>query len=157
MEACVYPGSFDPITKGHLDIIERAGVIFSTVYVGVLNNISKRCMFSVEKRVEMVKAATRHIKNIQVVSFDGLLVDLLKTLDARVIIRGLRTGTDLELEQQYAFINGKLLEGTETLALLSRPETHYISSTAVRELLAFHADVSDYVPEAILSMIDKGE
>ena len=157
MEACVYPGSFDPITKGHLDIIERAGVIFSTVYVGVLNNISKRCMFGVEKRVEMVKAATRHIKNIQVVSFDGLLVDLLKTLDARVIIRGLRTGTDLELEQQYAFINGKLLEGTETLALLSRPETHYISSTAVRELLAFHADVSDYVPEAILSMIDKGE
>ncbi len=157
MESCVYPGSFDPITKGHLDIVERSSAIFSTVYVGVLNNVAKKCMFSVQERVEMVKAATQHIKNIQVVAFDGLLVDLLKELGARVIIRGLRTGADLEIEQQYAYINGNLLEGTETFALLSRPETHYISSTAVRELITFHADVSDYVPEKILSMIDKGE
>lgn len=157
MEACVYPGSFDPMTKGHLDIVERSSAIFSTVYVGVLNNVAKKSMFGVKKRMEMVKAATKHLKNVQVVAFDGLLVDLLKELGARVIIRGLRTGADLEIEQQYAFINGKLFEGTETFALLSRPEMHYISSTAVRELIAFHADVSDYVPGEILSMIDKGE
>ena len=157
MKACVYPGSFDPITKGHLDIIERASTIFPVVYVGILNNVSKKCMFSVQKRVEMARAATAHIKSVEVLAFDGLLVDLLKKLDARIIIRGLRTGADLELEQQLAFINGKLLPGTETLALLSKPETHFISSSAIKELIAFGADFSEYVPKEILGMIDKGE
>ena len=156
MKACVYPGSFDPITKGHLDIIERACNIFPKVYVGVLKNPSKTYLFSLDTRMEMIRRATAHIRGVEVVCFDGLLVDLLKKLDCRIIIRGLRTGADLELEQQLSVINGQLLPGVETLALLSKPETYVISSTAVRELVEFHADISAYVPREVSDMINGG-
>ncbi len=157
MQACVYPGSFDPITKGHMDIIERAHNIFPKVYVGVLKNPAKHYLFGLETRVEMIRRAVAHLEGIEVVTFDGLLVDLLQKIDCRIIIRGLRTGTDLELEQQLSVINGKLLPGAETIALLSKPETYFISSTAVRELIEFHADISDYVPQAVSKMINGGQ
>lgn len=156
MEACVYPGSFDPITKGHMDIIRRARSIFPKVYVGVLNNTAKRNLFPADTRLEMIRRATAGLDGVEAVSFDGLLVDLLKKLDCRLIVRGLRTGTDLELEQQLAVINGKLLPGVETVALLSKPETYFISSSAVRELIEFHADISDYVPVEVADMINGG-
>lgn len=156
MKACVYPGSFDPITEGHMDIIRRARSIFPKVYVGVLNNTAKTNLFSIEKRTEMISLAIADMEGVEVVSFEGLLVDLLKQLDCRIIIRGLRTGTDLEQEQQLSVINGKLLEGVETVALLSKPETYFISSSAVRELIEFHADISNYVPKEALDMINGG-
>lgn len=156
MEACVYPGSFDPITKGHMDIIRRAHSIFPKIYVGVLNNTAKKSFFSVKTRLEMIRRATAGLDGVEVVAFDGLLVDLLKQLDCRLIVRGLRTGADLELEQQLSVINGKLLPGVETVTLLSKPETYYISSSAVRELIEFHADISDYVPIEVSDMINGG-
>ncbi|MEF9988946.1 MAG: pantetheine-phosphate adenylyltransferase [Christensenellaceae bacterium] len=157
MKSCVYPGSFDPITKGHMDIIQRASRIFETVYVAVLNNSSKNCMFSVQKRVDMIKMATKHIENVEVLSFEGMLVDLLHKADSKIILRGLRTSMDLELEQQTSVINQNLDHEIETIALLSRPQTHFISSTAVRELLRFGADITEYVPHTILEIINGGK
>ncbi|WP_066683302.1 pantetheine-phosphate adenylyltransferase [Christensenella intestinihominis] len=156
MKACIYPGSFDPITKGHMDIIGRACNLFPKVYVGVLKNPAKKNLFPVEERREMIRRATAGMNGVEVVTFDGLLVELMKKLDCRIIIRGLRTGTDLELEQQLSVINGKLLPGAETVALLSKPETYFISSSAVRELIEFHADISDYVPKEAADMINGG-
>ena len=156
MKACIYPGSFDPITKGHMDIIGRARNLFPKVFVGVLNNPAKRNLFSVDKRIEMIRRAAAGMDGVEVVAFDGLLVELMKKLDCRIIIRGLRTGTDLELEQQLSVINGKLLPGAETVALLSKPETYFISSSAVRDLIEFRADISDYVPKEVADMINGG-
>lgn len=156
MNACIYPGSFDPITKGHMDIIERARRIFPKVYIGVLNNTSKKGLFSVETRLEMIRRSTAGMEDVEAVSFDGLLAELLKKLDCRLIVRGLRTGTDLELEQQLSVINEKLLPGVETVALLSKPETYFISSSAVRELIEFNADISEYVPKPAADMINGG-
>lgn len=156
MKACIYPGSFDPITKGHMDIIGRACNLFPRVYVGVLNNTAKKNLFSVEERIEMIRRATSGMEEVEVVAFDGLLVELMKKLECKIIIRGLRTGTDLELEQQLSVINGKLLPGAETVALLSKPETYFISSSAVRELIEFRADISDYVPKEVADMINGG-
>lgn len=156
MKTCIYPGSFDPVTKGHMDIISRACKLFPKVYVGVLNNTAKKNLFSVEKRIEMIRRATNGMGEVEVVAFDGLLVELMEKLGCKVIIRGLRTGTDLELEQQLSVINGKLLPGVETVALLSKPETYFISSSAVRELIEFRADISDYVPKEAADMINGG-
>lgn len=156
MKTCIYPGSFDPVTKGHMDIISRACKLFPKVYVGVLNNTAKKNLFSVEKRIEMIRRATNGMGEVEVVAFDGLLVELMEKLGCKIIIRGLRTGTDLELEQQLSVINGKLLSGVETVALLSKPETYFISSSAVRELIEFHADISDYVPKEAADMINGG-
>ncbi|MBC5647241.1 pantetheine-phosphate adenylyltransferase [Christensenella tenuis] len=156
MKACIYPGSFDPITKGHMDIIDRACNLFPRVYVGVLNNTAKKNLFSVEERIEMIRRATSGMEEVEVVAFDGLLVELMKKLECKIIIRGLRTGTDLELEQQLSVINGKLFPGAETVALLSKPETYFISSSAVRELIEFRADISDYVPKEVADMINGG-
>ncbi|MEG2188878.1 MAG: pantetheine-phosphate adenylyltransferase [Christensenella sp.] len=156
MKACIYPGTFDPLTKGHMDIIRRACNIFPKVYVGVLKNTAKKNLFSVKQRIDMIKCATADMDGVEVIAFDGLLVDLLKQIDCRIIIRGLRTGTDLELEQQLAIINSKLLTGVETIALLSKPETYFISASAVRELIEFDADISDYVPKEVADMINGG-
>lgn len=156
MKTCIYPGSFDPVTKGHMDIISRACKLFPKVYVGVLNNTAKKNLFSVEKRIEMIRRATNGMGEVEVVAFDGLLVELMEKLGCKIIIRGLRTGTDLELEQQLSVINEKLLSGVETVALLSKPETYFISSSAVRELIEFHADISDYVPKEAADMINGG-
>ena len=156
MNACFYPGSFDPITNGHIDIICRARNIFPKVYVGVLNNTAKRNLFSVEERVEMIRRATGGMDGVEAVSFEGLLVDLMERLSCRIIIRGLRTGADLELEQQLSVINRQLLPGAETVALLAKPETYFISSSAVRELIEFHADISGYVPREVADMINGG-
>ena len=104
----------------------------------------------------MIRRAAAGMDGVEVVAFDGLLVELMKKLDCRIIIRGLRTGTDLELEQQLSVINGKLLPGAETVALLSKPETYFISSSAVREVIEFRADISDYVTKEVADMINGG-
>lgn len=134
MRTAVYPGSFDPITNGHLDIIERASRIYDKVVVGVLNNSNKKPLFSVGERIELIKSVTGHIDNVEVDSFDGLLVDFVKSKEASVIVKGLRTVLDFEYEFQMALLNKALNPEYETVFLMTDTKYSYISSSMVKEL-----------------------
>lgn len=152
---CLYPGSFDPVTLGHMDIIRRAARIFDAVVVGVLHNPDKRGCFPVEKRVEMLQKACAGIKNVEVVSYDGLLAQYTKDRDIRVVVRGVRGAADLESETAMARINGQLHPGLETVLLPASPDKAQISASMVRQLAAFGADLSAYVPqEALQDVLD---
>lgn len=153
---CVYAGSFDPITVGHLDIIKRAGTAFDEVIVAVLNNKAKRPVFSVEERVEFIRHATEDMNFVTVDAFDGLLVDYLRKVDARVILRGLRAARDFESETQTAAMNRRLYPEAETLFMMTSPEYSCVSSTAVREIASFGGDISGLVPANILDMVNNG-
>ncbi len=152
MSSCIYPGSFDPVTKGHEDIIARACALFDEVYVALLENSAKKYMFSLEEREAMLNAVCAPYKNARVVMSEGLLADAMKRMGTRVIIRGLRSNADLEYEQQLAAVNFNLAEA-ETVVLLSRPEMQYVSSSVVRELISYSADVSKYVPKDAMDII----
>lgn len=145
----VYPGSFDPITYGHLDIIERGKKVFDKIIVAVLINSSKDPLFSVEERTEMIREATRHMSNIEVDSFDGLLVDYLEKRSPHAILRGLRAISDFEYELQVASINRKLNDKVETFFLMTSNEHSFISSTMVKEVAKYGADVKDLVPGSV--------
>lgn len=149
----IVPGSFDPVTNGHMDIIERSHKLYNKVYVAVLYNINKKSKFSAGDRVKMLKLACAGLKNVEVVSSQKLLVDFMKDLNTNIIIRGIRTDADLVYEQQMASINSKLYPQSETVILLSKPETQNISSGAVRELLEYNQNVSYYVPKVILDVV----
>lgn len=149
MSKAVFPGSFDPVTNGHLDLIKRASKIFDRLVVGVLINSAKKPLFSVEERVEMLEELTSEFGNVTVQSFDGLLVDFVKMTDSDVIVRGLRTSQDFEYELPLAQTNYKLSDGTDTIFLATAPEHSYISSSAVKELLRYSADISDMVPAQV--------
>ena len=149
MKKAIYPGSFDPMTFGHLDIIERSSKIFDEVVIGILNNSAKKSLFSVEERVEMLEELTSEFGNVTVQSFDGLLVDFVKMTGSDVIVRGLRTSQDFEYELPLAQTNYKLSDGTDTIFLATSPEHSYISSSAVKELLRYNADISDMVPAQV--------
>ena len=149
MSKAVFPGSFDPVTNGHLDLIKRASKIFDRLVVGVLINSAKIPLFSVEERVEMLEKLTSEFGNVTVQSFDGLLVDFVKMTDSDVIVRGLRTSQDFEYELPLAQTNYKLSDGTDTIFLATSPEHSYISSSAVKELLRYNADISDMVPAQV--------
>lgn len=149
MSKAVFPGSFDPVTNGHLDLIKRASKIFDRLVVGVLINSAKKPLFSVEERVEMIEELTSEFGNVTVQSFDGLLVDFVKMTDSDVIVRGLRTSQDFEYELPLAQTNYKLSDGTDTIFLATSPEHSYISSSAVKELLRYSADISDMVPAQV--------
>jgi pantetheine-phosphate adenylyltransferase len=153
MRDCIYPGSFDPVTKGHKDIIERAAAISGRMYVAVLQNSAKRYMYDLETRTLMLRRITERMRNVEVVTSEGLLTDLMKRLGTLTIIRGLRGDDDLGYERQIAAANAGLLAGVETVMLLSRPELLYVSSSIVKELVAYGADVSRYVPEEVLDLI----
>lgn len=149
MLKAIYPGSFDPVTFGHLDIIRRSSKIVDQLVVGVLNNNAKMPLFSVEERVRMLEEVTEDFKNIVIAPFEGLLVDFARELDAAVIIRGLRAITDFEYELQMSQTNHKLEAGVETMFLTTSIEYSYLSSTTVKEIAAFGGDTSQFVPEAI--------
>ena len=149
MSKAVFPGSFDPVTNGHLDLIKRASKIFDRLVVGVLINSAKIPLFSVEERVEMLEELTSEFGNVTVQSFDGLLVDFVKMTGSDVIVRGLRTSQDFEYELPLAQTNYKLSDGTDTIFLATSPEHSYISSSAVKELLRYNADISDMVPAQV--------
>lgn len=155
MRRAIYPGSFDPITHGHLDIIERSAVVVDELIVGVLHNKAKNPLFSVEERVRMIREVTKNIKNVKVVAFEGLLVDFAKLMEAKVIIRGLRAVTDFEYELQMAQTNRKLDTSIETLFMTTGMEYAYLSSSTVREVAAFGGDISQFVPELIKVQIIK--
>ena len=150
MSTAVFPGSFDPVTTGHVDLIRRASRMFDRLVVGVLVNSAKQPLFSKEERVAMLREITADQDNIEVSSVEGLLVDFVKEQHADAIVRGLRTPGDFEYELPLAQANHKLSVQADTIFLASAPEYSYISSSAVRELLRYQADISGYVPETVL-------
>lgn len=148
MRKAIYPGSFDPVTNGHLDIIRRSSAIVDQLIVGVLNNNTKIPLFSVDERVRMLKEAAADFDNVQIVPFDGLLVDFCRRQGARLVIRGLRAITDFEYELQLAQTNKKLFPEMETMFLTTNLEYSYLSSTTVKEIARFGGDVGQFAPDA---------
>jgi pantetheine-phosphate adenylyltransferase len=141
----VCPGSFDPITKGHLDIIERAAEVFPRVMVGVLENPGKKPLFSLAERVELIKSAVKHLNNVEVDYFSGLLVDFVQKVDGNVIIKGLRAISDFEIEFQMALNNKRLAPEIETMFMMTKNEYSFLSSSAVKEIARFGGDIHDLV------------
>lgn len=144
----IYPGSFDPVTWGHLDIIQRAGGIFDKLYVAVLGNISKQSLFSVPQRLQMLKELCACYPNVEVITFDGLLVDGAKKAGANVIVKGLRNPMDYQQETQMAKAN-RMLTGIETLFIPSEAKFAHISSSIVKELAKYGAPIDEYVPKLV--------
>lgn len=153
MTVAIYPGSFDPVTYGHLDIIKRTADVFDKVIIGVLINNSKKPLFSVEERVEMIKVTTRDIPNIEVVSFGGLLVDFCKKMGVNVIVRGIRAVSDFEYELMMAQTNKQLCPDIETMFFATNSKYSFLSSSTVRELAFFDGDISQFVPPEICERI----
>ncbi len=154
MRAAIYPGSFDPVTYGHLDIIRRASSIFDELTVSVLNNNTKTPLFSVEERVRMLDEATKDLPNVTVDSFSGLLIDYADRKGVHVAIRGLRAITDFEYELQIAQTNRKFSDGNlDTVFLTTSLEYAYLSSSTVKEIASFNGDISKCVPEFVAGLI----
>lgn len=151
----IYPGSFDPATTGHLDIIKRSAAVSETLLVAVLNNANKATLFTIDERVAMLSKLTKDIPNVTVVSFSGLLVDLFVKSGADVIIRGVRTISDYERELVYASANRTISEEIETLFIPANPKYLHISSTIVKEAAYFGGDVSKMIPPEIAEEIKK--
>ncbi|WP_435275554.1 pantetheine-phosphate adenylyltransferase [Psychrobium sp. nBUS_13] len=145
----IYPGTFDPITNGHLDLIERASKLFDHVIVGVANNPSKNPKFDLQQRVELAILVTQHLPNIEVVGFSGLLVDFAKEKNAKVLIRGLRAVSDFEYEFQLANMNRRLYPELESVFLTPAEQNSFISSTLVKDVALHKGDVSQFVPEIV--------
>lgn len=145
----VIPGTFDPITNGHLDIIERAAKIFDVLYVSVLNNLSKKPLFNVEERMEMIKQVTAHLPNVQVESASGLTVDYAAMRGATAIVRGLRAVSDFEYEMQIASMNRTLNATIETFFVMTNTKYSFLSSSMVKEVAQYQGDISELVPDIV--------
>ena len=155
MLRAIYPGSFDPVTYGHIDIMRRSCKIVDELIVGVLSNKAKIPLSSVEERVKMLKEVTKDLDNIRIVPFDGLLVEFASRMNAGLVIRGLRAITDFEYELQMSQTNQKLDPNIETMFLTTSIEYSYLSSTTVREIAAFGGDLTQFVPEAVALELEK--
>lgn len=153
MRIAVYPGSFDPITNGHLDIIKRGAKIFDKVIVAVLVNVDKKYLFETDKRVNLIKKVTRDMENVEVRSFDGLLVNFLKEYNTNIILKGLRTTFDFEYELQMAFMNRELDSNIETVCMMSSSKNLHISSSCVKQVAKFGGNIEGLVPSEIVSDI----
>ncbi len=149
MKKGIYPGSFDPVTLGHLDIIKRASKLADELVVGVLINSSKKSLFTIGERVELLKRVTKDMPNVTIKSFDGLLVDFAKEERADVLVRGLRAVTDFEYEIQLAHTNHKMLPEVDTVFFTTSVEYSFVSSSLVREIASYGGDISAFVPECI--------
>ena len=152
MKRVVCPGSFDPITFGHLDIIELASSLFDEVIIAVLVNQTKKTLFTVEERIAMAREVTSQYPNVKVDSWSGLLVDYCKTNEIPIIVKGLRAVTDFDYELQMSQVNLQL-QGVETLFLSTAPAHSFLSSSLVKEIASFGGDVSSYIPEILLTRL----
>lgn len=152
MAIAVYPGSFDPPTYGHLDIVQRASELFEKLYIAIGRNPSKEDVFTLEERVELMEVLTRNKSNIEVEAFDGLLVNFVKEKGAKVIVRGLRAVSDFENEFQMALMN-RQLAGIETVFLMTSAEYLFVSSSIVEEVASFGGDVSKLVPDIVAARL----
>ena len=151
----VYPGTFDPVTYGHLDIVKRSAKLFDEVIIGVLNNSAKTPLFSVDERVKILEKTTEDIPNVKVDQFNGLSVDFARKWGAVVIVRGLRLITDFEFELQMAQTNRKLAPEVDTTFLYTSLQYSYLSSTTVREVAEFGGNISEFVPPYVIEQIRK--
>ena len=150
----VYPGSFDPVTYGHLDVIQRAASRFDQLIVGCLRNVTKAPLFELEERVELLEAVTADLGNVEVAVFEGLLVDFCKERGVRLIVKGLRAVSDFEYELQMAQMNSRLGD-VETLFLTTSPVYSFLSSSLVKEVARFGGDVSDFVPPVVAEHLSR--
>ncbi len=153
MKKCVYPGSFDPISNGHLDIIKRAAKIFDEVHVVVASNMFKKSSFTIEERIEMIMDSTANLGNVVVASYDGLVVNYCRENKINVIIRGMRNYSDYENEFSLFQYNKDIDSSIETFILLPSTKNQFVSSSAVKELVEYGLDISKYVPKAIVDRI----
>lgn len=153
MKRAIYPGSFDTLTLGHLDMIERSAKIVDELVIGVLNNSAKNSLFSLDERVSMIKEMTESMPNVTVASFDGLLVDYMKEINATIIVRGLRAVTDFEYELQIAQTNHVENPEVETIFLTTSLQYSYLSSTIVKEFASYGGDISKFVPARFIDRI----
>lgn len=149
----IYPGSFDPVTNGHVDMIERSARIVDQLVVGVLNNSAKNSLFSVDERVSMLKEITKDMTNVTVASFDGLLVDYMEEIGATIIVRGLRAVTDFEYELQIAQTNHAVNTNIDTVFLTTNVKYSYLSSTIVKEFASYGGDITKFVPPQFIDCI----
>ncbi|WP_368654714.1 pantetheine-phosphate adenylyltransferase [Ornithinibacillus sp. 4-3] len=145
----ICPGSFDPLTNGHMDIIQRGSKIFDEIIVAVFINSSKKTLFSVEERIHLIKEATKHLPNVKVDASEGLLIDYARKKNVQVILRGLRAVSDFEYEMQITSMNRKLEEKIETFFMMTNNQYSFLSSSIVKEVATYHADVSDLVPPVV--------
>ena len=155
MIKAVYSGTFDPVTIGHVDIIERASCLFDEVYVTIFGHPSKTSLLTIEERIALLKEATKHLDNVIVDASTGLAVDYCHEVGARILIRGLRDTSDYGYEANMAYANQYLDETIETLFMVTRPEHAFISSSRVKEIASYHRDVSDLVPECVNDVLMK--
>lgn len=149
MRIAVYPGSFDPITNGHLNIIERATNIFDKIIVGVANNPKKSTLFSVQERIDMIKEVTKNLEKVKIQSFSELLIDFMKSNNASIIIRGMRAISDFEHESQLALMNKRLAPEIETIFMVTCSEYSYLDSSIVKEIASLNGCINQLVPEIV--------
>ncbi|MGV3524435.1 MAG: pantetheine-phosphate adenylyltransferase [Candidatus Sericytochromatia bacterium] len=155
MVRALYPGSFDPVTNGHLDIMERACQLFDELLVAVSHNLSKHCAFSTEERMDLIRQSTPHLPNLRVVACDTLIADFARTQDAQVIIRGLRAVSDFDIELKMALMNKHLNQDLETVFLMTREKYLFLNSSLIREIASFQGNISDFVPACVVESLEK--
>lgn len=155
MKIAIYPGSFDPITKGHLDVLETGSQIFDKVIIAVLKNSSKKGFLSVDERVELIKESVKHLPNVEVDSFEGLTVEYAKQKGANILLRGLRAVSDFEYEMQLSQTNSALDENIKTVFLTTRPKYNFISSSTVKEIVTMGGDITKFVPQCVCDYLKK--
>lgn len=155
MKIAIYPGSFDPITKGHLDVLKTGADIFDKVIIAVSNNTSKNGFLSVDERLELIKASIEGIDNVEVDSFEGLTVEYAKSRGAKIILRGLRAVSDFEYEMQLSQTNSALSEDIKTIFLITKPKYNFISSSTVKEIALMQGDISKFVPAPVNEYLKK--
>ena len=155
MKIAIYPGSFDPITNGHLDVLERAMNLFDKVIISVARNSTKNPLFSEQERLELIREVVKKYKQVEVDSFEGLLVDYAKKKDATAVVRGLRAISDFEYELQMALMNRKLNPEVQTVFLMPNERYTYLNSTIVREISRLGGDVNDFVPQIVKQALDR--
>lgn len=155
MTIAIYPGSFDPITNGHIDILKSGSEIFDKVIIAVSYNINKQGFLPVDERVDLIKKSVAHLKNVEVDAFQGLTVEYAKKKGADVLLRGLRTSFDFEYELQLSQTNNALNKDLKTVFLITKPEYNFISSSMVREILANNGDISKFVPEPVYEFLTR--